>query len=111
MTGAQTSYLKTLCEHAGMPELYNDDLSTRKRYMEASGHEPLRFHDVVSRELYFQAYARRLQLIPATAAVEAAAANEQYNQDDDKEGGCRHGGSSALRSAFEWTGRAYATST
>jgi len=27
MTGAQASYLKTLCERAGTPELYNDDLS------------------------------------------------------------------------------------
>ena len=27
MTGAQASYLKTLCEQAGAPELYNDDLS------------------------------------------------------------------------------------
>ena len=27
MTGAQASYLKTLCEQAGMPELFNDNLS------------------------------------------------------------------------------------
>ena len=27
MTGAQASYLKTLCEQAGMPELFNDDLT------------------------------------------------------------------------------------
>ena len=27
MSGAQASYLKTLCEQAGAPELYNDDLS------------------------------------------------------------------------------------
>jgi hypothetical protein len=31
-----------------------------KRYMEASGHAPLRFHDVVSRGLYFRAYVRTL---------------------------------------------------
>ena len=27
MTGAQASYLKTLCEQAGCPELYNDNLT------------------------------------------------------------------------------------
>jgi Protein of unknown function (DUF3072) len=27
MTGAQASYLKTLCEQAGSPELYNDNLT------------------------------------------------------------------------------------
>lgn len=27
MTGAQASYLKTLCEQAGMPDAYNDNLS------------------------------------------------------------------------------------
>ena len=27
MTGAQASYLNTLCEQAGMPELFNDDLT------------------------------------------------------------------------------------
>lgn len=27
MTGAQASYLKTLCEQAGMPELFNDNLT------------------------------------------------------------------------------------
>ena len=27
MTGAQASYLKTLCEQAGMPELFNDSLT------------------------------------------------------------------------------------
>jgi hypothetical protein len=27
MTGAQASYLKTLCEQAGMPELFKDDLT------------------------------------------------------------------------------------
>jgi hypothetical protein len=27
MTGAQASYLKTLCEQAGTPELYDDDLT------------------------------------------------------------------------------------
>ena len=27
MTGAQASYLKTLCEQAGTPEAYNDNLS------------------------------------------------------------------------------------
>jgi Protein of unknown function (DUF3072) len=27
MTGAQASYLKTLCEQAGLPELYNDNLT------------------------------------------------------------------------------------
>ena len=27
MTGAQASYLKTLCEQAGSPELYNDHLT------------------------------------------------------------------------------------
>ena len=27
MTGAQASYLKTLCEQAGSPELYNDSLT------------------------------------------------------------------------------------
>jgi DUF3072 family protein len=27
MTGAQASYLKTLCEQAGMPELFNDKLT------------------------------------------------------------------------------------
>jgi hypothetical protein len=27
MTGAQASYLKTLCEQAGMPEMYDDDLT------------------------------------------------------------------------------------
>jgi len=26
MTGAQASYLKTLCEQAGMPEAFNDNL-------------------------------------------------------------------------------------
>jgi hypothetical protein len=31
-----------------------------KRYMEASGHAPLRFHDAVSRGLYFRAYVRTL---------------------------------------------------
>jgi hypothetical protein len=29
-----------------------------KRHMEASGHAPLRFYDVVSRGLYFRAYVR-----------------------------------------------------
>ena len=27
MTGAQASYLKTLCEQAGTPEAYNDNLT------------------------------------------------------------------------------------
>ena len=27
MTGAQASYLKTLCEQVGSPELYNDNLT------------------------------------------------------------------------------------
>jgi hypothetical protein len=27
MTGAQASYLKTLCEQAGTPEMYDDDLT------------------------------------------------------------------------------------
>jgi hypothetical protein len=27
MTGAQASYLKTLCEQAGTPDAYNDNLS------------------------------------------------------------------------------------
>jgi hypothetical protein len=27
MTGAQASYLKTLCEQAGTPELYDDNLT------------------------------------------------------------------------------------
>jgi hypothetical protein len=27
MTGAQASYLKTLCEQAGMPELFDDNLT------------------------------------------------------------------------------------
>ena len=27
MTGAQASYVKTLCEQAGMPELFNDSLT------------------------------------------------------------------------------------
>jgi hypothetical protein len=27
MTGAQASYLKTLCEQAGFPEMYNDNLT------------------------------------------------------------------------------------
>ena len=27
MTGAQASYLKTLCEQAGMPDAFNDDLT------------------------------------------------------------------------------------
>jgi hypothetical protein len=27
MTGAQASYLKTLCEQAGKPDAYNDNLS------------------------------------------------------------------------------------
>lgn len=27
MTGAQASYLKTLCEQAGMPEAFNDNLT------------------------------------------------------------------------------------
>ena len=27
MTGAQASYLKTLCEQAGTPEIYHDDLT------------------------------------------------------------------------------------
>jgi hypothetical protein len=27
MTGAQASYLKTLCEQAGTPEAFNDDLT------------------------------------------------------------------------------------
>ena len=27
MTGAQASYLKTLCEQAGTPGLYNDNLT------------------------------------------------------------------------------------
>lgn len=27
MTGAQASYLKTLCEQAGTPELFRDDLT------------------------------------------------------------------------------------
>ena len=27
MTGAQASYLKTLCEQAGTPELFNDNLT------------------------------------------------------------------------------------
>jgi hypothetical protein len=27
MTGAQSSYLKTLCEQAGMPEVYTDSLT------------------------------------------------------------------------------------
>ena len=27
MTGAQASYLKTLCEQAGYPELYDDNLT------------------------------------------------------------------------------------
>jgi hypothetical protein len=27
MTGAQASYLKTLCEQAGLPELYDDNLT------------------------------------------------------------------------------------
>ena len=27
MTGAQASYLKTLCEQAGMPELFNENLT------------------------------------------------------------------------------------
>lgn len=27
MTGAQASYLKTLCEQAGTPEMYYDDLT------------------------------------------------------------------------------------
>ena len=27
MTGAQASYLKTLCEQAGMPEMFNDTLT------------------------------------------------------------------------------------
>ena len=27
MTGAQASYLQTLCEQAGTPELYNDNLT------------------------------------------------------------------------------------
>ncbi len=27
MTGAQASYLKTLCEQAGAPEAYNDNLT------------------------------------------------------------------------------------
>lgn len=27
MTGAQASYLKTLCEQAGAPEMYYDDLT------------------------------------------------------------------------------------
>jgi Protein of unknown function (DUF3072) len=27
MTGAQSSYLKTLCEQAGMPELFDDNLT------------------------------------------------------------------------------------
>ena len=27
MTGAQASYLKTLCEQAEMPELFNDNLT------------------------------------------------------------------------------------
>ena len=27
MTGAQASYLKTLCEQAGVPERFNDDLT------------------------------------------------------------------------------------
>jgi hypothetical protein len=31
-----------------------------KRYMEASGHAPLRFHDAVSHGLYFRAYVRTL---------------------------------------------------
>jgi hypothetical protein len=31
-----------------------------KQYMEASGHAPLRFHDVVSRGLYFRTYVRTL---------------------------------------------------
>jgi hypothetical protein len=32
-----------------------------KRYMEASGHAPLRFYDVVSRGLYFRDYSNSLQ--------------------------------------------------
>ncbi|MGB8744802.1 MAG: DUF3072 domain-containing protein [Pseudolabrys sp.] len=37
MNGAQASYLKTLCEQAGSPELYNDNLTQQGRSPGSAG--------------------------------------------------------------------------